>query len=866
MNLDPFKTGDALNPKSNDDIFTKPKAGGGGGMGRTRKPESAAEPLDIPIEPVAPEPEKPKPTVVLRNPKWEIEKVGFNEETDISVELDLPKEHAHKTRVTFELFAKTPKGPERMLQCEGHAEVGKAKCRIPVYIPKYKDADGNSLQKVEYYFTAKHSESALLDGSKAPKIIDEMAERLIESHILPDLTFAFDKSFLHPKHAAALKDMCAKIKAWREKNPDGKLAVFGHADAVGKEDYNKALSERRAKSVFAFLMKDAGAWSDLDKEEKWGLACIQDLLKHLGHDPGASDGQDGPKTQAAVKEFQTKKSLPVDGQAGASTRKALYQAFMDDCNTLSLKAKDFDVIDGKSHTGCSEFNLVEKTEGASQPNRRVAVFLLKSNKNFPINYPCKQGEIGPCKTQKAKKGERRTPGFSCFFYDNLVTENANAGEDEDNELPDYNPGKVEDPNHVGCDCGDIYVPPGADKPSDLANIKWSVETAVCGDDIKLEADSKLPDGTPVQIKLSTKAGICEEATVATKTGKLEFAWKVKHIGFGYQDDKKPMKVMEVEAELEHGGEKSSPDKKLQVTKLVDTPAEVFDKSYTWGQYSVHSHFTQAMKGEWQKVIVKKKVMKTWGGTYVKLKKAGITGVGGDFPWADHRWARAKKGEMFPNEYWDGKAWKAIPASAALGGADFGTLPLIQKGGKVVWVSSDSAIWPDPVEDYKHSDYEAKRQVWIKDSHKRWTGVWKVKRKACTATKDKPCCSYEVWLDFEMDLVDTFGNDVLCLAPGSLRSNAGLMFYGETRVAMAAHEVGHLVGLPDEYVSGAVDPAVNADGAVNGIDGTTLMGSSLNDESNNKIKTRHYSNFLAMARTLHQKNGGKDEEWVVESKA
>jgi outer membrane protein OmpA-like peptidoglycan-associated protein len=72
---------------------------------------------------------------------------------------------------------------------------------------------------------------------KGVKIIDEMAERLIESHILPDLTFAFDKSFLHPKQAAALKDMCRKIKAWREQNPEGKLAVFGHADAVGKGEY-----------------------------------------------------------------------------------------------------------------------------------------------------------------------------------------------------------------------------------------------------------------------------------------------------------------------------------------------------------------------------------------------------------------------------------------------------------------------------------------------------------------------------------------------------------------------------------------------------------------------------------------------------
>lgn len=82
------------------------------------------------------------------------------------------------------------------------AESGKAQCSIPVYIPQYKDADGNLLQKEGYFFTAKHSLSDLLNGSKSPKTVDEMAERLIESHILQDLTFAFDKSFLHPRHAS----------------------------------------------------------------------------------------------------------------------------------------------------------------------------------------------------------------------------------------------------------------------------------------------------------------------------------------------------------------------------------------------------------------------------------------------------------------------------------------------------------------------------------------------------------------------------------------------------------------------------------------------------------------------------------------
>ncbi len=837
--MDPFKSGDAFNPKAPDDIFTKPKpkfggggsGNGGGGTGRARRPEPEPElePLDIPIEPVAPEPEKPKPSVTLRNPKWEVEKVGFNEETDISVEVDLPEKIAHRTKIAFELFAKTPDGPCLIVKGEGHAKDGKASCRIPVYIPSYKDANGNSLQKVDYYFTAKHSDSVLLNGSAKTKLVDEMSERLIESHILPDLTFAFDKSFLHPKHAAALKSMCATIKTWREKNPDGKLAVFGHADAVGKEEYNKALSERRAKSVFGFLMKDTGAWSELDKEEKWDLVCIQDLLRHLGHDPGASDGQDGPKTQGAVKEFQKKQGLFEDGKAGSDTRKAIYQSFMDDCNSLSLKAKNFDDINGSPIAGCSEFNLVEETKGACEANRRVAVLLLKSNKNFPIHYPCAKGDVNACKSQVGREGKRRTAGFGCFFYDGLVVEKKGGG------------GKSTEP---------------------ISNLHWDVETAQCGDSVKLLGDSTLPAGTEVKVKLATESEVCEETKCTITSGKFELIWVVHSVHFSIGEDGKPLPEAEIFTDLEISGKKYDPTKNLKVKKVHAGKPEIFDQKFQWGKYGVHSKFTQAIEGKTQKITVKKKVMKTWGATYVDLTKAGVKGVGGDFPWAGMRWARCKKNTMAPVEYWDNKEWKLIPTSAGIDSGDYGTLPIIKTGNKAHWVKSKDAIWPDPVEDYKWEDYENKRNAWINDSSKRWSEVFNIRRKDCKAPPEKFCCSYEFSLEFTMEKVDAYGEDVICLSPGPLRSNAGLLFYGDDRIAMGAHEVGHLVGQPDEYPKGAVDTSVNGDGAVNGLDNTTLMGSSLVNESNNKIKKRHYSNFVSMARKLIKNSGGKDEDWVL----
>lgn len=127
--------------------------GGGGGRRPAPPPEEPEAALPLETEPTAP-PEEKKAKVILRNPKWEAEDVGFNEETEISVEAEIPPEFAAKTAVQFELRAKAPSGPERISRAEGHAKDGKAKTMIPVFQPQFREADGSIPQKVEYRFTA----------------------------------------------------------------------------------------------------------------------------------------------------------------------------------------------------------------------------------------------------------------------------------------------------------------------------------------------------------------------------------------------------------------------------------------------------------------------------------------------------------------------------------------------------------------------------------------------------------------------------------------------------------------------------------------------------------------------------------------
>jgi outer membrane protein OmpA-like peptidoglycan-associated protein len=65
-----------------------------------------------------------------------------------------------------------------------------------------------------------------------------------------DVTFAVDQSDIQPQFYPVLDDVAGILNSY----PQTLIDVVGHADATGPDDYNQALSERRASSVAGYLV------------------------------------------------------------------------------------------------------------------------------------------------------------------------------------------------------------------------------------------------------------------------------------------------------------------------------------------------------------------------------------------------------------------------------------------------------------------------------------------------------------------------------------------------------------------------------------------------------------------------------------
>jgi hypothetical protein len=293
----------------------------------------------------------------------------------------------------------------------------------------------------------------------APTMTDE--QNTLKPAILPiacfrveDLLFDFDSSFVMPE----IEKHIPHLAALRTQHFDKRiglfppLSIFGHADPTGTDDYNKALSGRRAQAIYGLITRRVDLWEALYGhalgKDDWKLRGIGTMLTATGS-PASDDDVKKAKSDAGV-------------------RAALFRAYMDKlCG--SFQVRDTDSPDGPSdflakgadakgkgdYQGCSDFNPVlifsqadqdkfnkdtDKTarNEANASNRRVMVFLFKPGaKVTPAHWPCPRASEGVAGCHKRfwsdgdKRRHRREPDeprtfdatrdtFACRFYDRMA--------------------------------------------------------------------------------------------------------------------------------------------------------------------------------------------------------------------------------------------------------------------------------------------------------------------------------------------------------------------------------------------------------------------------------------------------------------
>ena len=148
--------------------------------------------------------------------------------------------------------------------------------------------------------------------------------------------------------------------------------MVGNTDEVGSpgdltasDPYNQSLSERRARSAFAYARSSVESatsnteWNALRQGQaglptlgdKWGTRQYQYMLQALKFHPGVIDGDHGPLTSDAVRSFREAKGLP----SGTTVDDLVWQALISDYLAQDNAASPAQFLPNSS-AGCDRGN------------------------------------------------------------------------------------------------------------------------------------------------------------------------------------------------------------------------------------------------------------------------------------------------------------------------------------------------------------------------------------------------------------------------------------------------------------------------------------------------------------------------------
>ncbi len=109
--------------------------------------------------------------------------------------------------------------------------------------------------------------------------VDFILAAINKPQVVENIFYDFDKATLRPESKSALDEMAEMLK----ENPNVTIEMGAHTDRKGSDEYNVALSERRAKSVVDYLIA-AGIAADRLSPKGYGETVPKTVTKRIARE------------------------------------------------------------------------------------------------------------------------------------------------------------------------------------------------------------------------------------------------------------------------------------------------------------------------------------------------------------------------------------------------------------------------------------------------------------------------------------------------------------------------------------------------------------------------------------------------------
>ena len=220
--------------------------------------EEITETEEVPIVAETDETEEPEPAVEETVPDTEPAKDESTEGSSLLGLIFGSEEEEKKSDTpedTKEVKEEEEETPSTWSKVQGFFEVSASED-----VPDQEEPDTSNVASIK-------SEDSEDICERAPSLILEMREQLLEMEALPDprlrdsrndelfptIYFDFDQSLIKPDFKEQLQNQTPCVLEQLEKNEDLVVQVEGHADERGNDEYNIALGHRRANSVLGLV-------------------------------------------------------------------------------------------------------------------------------------------------------------------------------------------------------------------------------------------------------------------------------------------------------------------------------------------------------------------------------------------------------------------------------------------------------------------------------------------------------------------------------------------------------------------------------------------------------------------------------------